>query len=98
MAATFPHKRLRLGFSLALALLMAALSFGLEFHHHADGDCHDNCPLCIALHLAQSFSLNSRPAARHVSLVISGCPPLPEKEPVASTLILDPVIRPPPAS
>ena len=47
MGATFPHKRWRLGFSLGVALLMAALSFGLEFHHHNDGNTHDDCPLCV---------------------------------------------------
>ena len=75
---------------------MVALSFGLEFHHHKDGNTHDDCPLCVALHLAQASSLNSRPAGRPVPLGIAEFTPLPGKELVASTLILVPVIRPPP--
>lgn len=50
MVATIPNKRLRRGLSIAIVLLMAALSFGLEFHHHKDGDSHNDCPLCLASH------------------------------------------------
>ena len=96
MATTFPHKRLRLVFSLAVVLLMAALSFGLEFHHHKDGNTHDDCPLCIVLLQAQAASLNSRPAELPVPFVISEFTPLPGKLTVASSPIRVLVIRPPP--
>jgi hypothetical protein len=98
MVGTFPHKRLRVGFSLGVALLMAVLLFGLEFHHHDDGDIHRDCPLCIALHQAQGGTVNSRPAIRPVPIVLSEFTPPPEINPVATAHILVQVIRPPPAA
>ena len=96
MSATLPDKRLRWGFSLALVLLLAALSFGLEFHHHKDGNTHDDCPLCIVLHQAQAASLNSNVAMAHVLPVISDRFQLPEEKPSSSAPFRIPYIRPPP--
>lgn len=99
MAATFPHKRLRLGFSLGVALLMAALSFGLEFHHHEDGDSHYDCSVCTVLHQAQSASLHSKVAGAPVLTVIADRFQLPpEEKPSPSAPFRIPYIRPPPTS
>jgi hypothetical protein len=98
MRTKCPHKRLRLGFSLGVALLMAVLSFGLGFHHHSDGASHDDCPLCVALQLAHSSSLSRPPAVGPVPLRVSKVVSFRDEEPVAYTPVEDPVIRPPPAS
>ena len=91
-----PDKRLHKGFSLALVLLLAALSFGLEFHHHKDGSTHDDCALCIALDQSQAASLTSNVATAHVLPVISDRIPLPEEKPSPSAPFRIPYIRPPP--
>ena len=91
-----PDKRLRKGFYLALVLLLAALSFGLEFHHHKDGNTHDDCPLCIVLHQSQAASLNSNVTTPHVLPVISDRFQLPEEKPSPSAPFRIPYIRPPP--
>ena len=96
MSATTPHKRLRRGGSLALLLLLAALSFGLEFHHHKDGNTRDDCALCIVLHQSQAASLNSNVAIAHVLPVISDRFQLPEEKPSSSAPFRIPYIRPPP--
>ena len=96
MSATTPHKRLRRGGSLALVLLLAALSFGLEFHHHKDGNTRDDCALCIVLHQAQAASLTSNVAIAHVLPVISDRPQLPEGKLSSSAPFRIPYIRPPP--
>ena len=98
MPATIPDKRLRRGFSLALVLLLATLSFGLEFHHHKDGTTHDDCPLCIVLHQAQAASLDSRLANAPVLPVISDRIQLPEERPSPSAPFRIPYIRPPPTN
>ena len=91
-----PDKRLRKGFYLALVLLLAALSFGLEFHHHKDGNTHDDCPLCIVLHQVQAASLYSKVANAPVLPVISDRFQLPEEKPFSSAPFRIPYIRPPP--
>jgi hypothetical protein len=96
MSATTPDKRLRRGLSLALVLLLAALSFGLEFHHHEDGGSHYDCSLCIVLHQAQAVSLNSTVANASVLPVISTRFPLPEETPSQPAPFRIPYIRPPP--
>ena len=96
MSATPPDKRLRKGFPLALVLLLAALSFGLEFHHHKDGNTRDDCALCIVLHQSQAASLTSNVATAHVLPVISDRFPLPEEKPSPSAPFRIPYIRPPP--
>ena len=96
MSATIPDKRLRKGFSLALVLLLAALSFGLEFHHHKDGNIRDDCALCIVLHQSQAASLTSNVANAHALPVISDRFPLPEEKPSSSVPFRIPYIRPPP--
>jgi hypothetical protein len=96
MSATPPHKRLRRGGSLALLLLLAALSFGLEFHHHKDGNTRDDCALCIVLHQSQAASLTSNVAYSHVLPVISDRFQLPEEKPSSSAPFRIPYIRPPP--
>ena len=96
MSATPPLKRLRRGGSLALVLLLAALSFGLEFHHHKGGNTRDDCALCIVLHQSQAASLNSNVAIAHVLPVISDRPQLPEGKLSSSAPFRIPYIRPPP--
>jgi hypothetical protein len=96
MSATPPHKRLRRGGSLALVLLLAALSFGLEFHHHKDGNIRGDCALCIVLHQSQAASLTSNVAIAHVLPVISDRFRLPEEKPSSSAPFRIPYIRPPP--
>jgi hypothetical protein len=96
MSATTPDKRVRWGLSLALVLLLAALSFGLEFHQHKDGNTHDDCPLCIVLHQSQAASLNSKVANAHVLPVISDSFQLPGEKPSPSAPFQIPYIRPPP--
>jgi hypothetical protein len=96
MSATTPHKRLRRGGSLALVLLLAVLSFGLEFHHHKDGNTRDDCPLCIVLRQSQAASFNSNVAIAHVLPVISDRIQLPEEKPSPSAPFRIPYIRPPP--
>ena len=96
MSATPPHKRLRRGGSLALVLLLAALSFGLEFHHHKDGNIRDDCTVCIVLHQAQAASLTSNVAIAHVLPVISDRFQLPEEKLSPSAPFRIPYIRPPP--
>jgi hypothetical protein len=76
--------------------LLAALSFGLEFHHHKDGNTRDDCPLCVVLHQAQAASLNSKVANASVLPVISGRIQLPEEKPSPSAPFRIPYIRPPP--
>ncbi len=98
MSATTPDKRLRWGFSLALVLLLAALSFGLEFHQHKDGTTHDDCPLCIVLHQAQAASLHSKVANTSVLPVISDCFQRSEEKPAPSAPFRIPYIRPPPTN
>ena len=88
--------RLRKGLSLPLVLLLAALSFGLEFHHHKDGNTHNDCSLCIVLHQAQAASLTSNVANATVLPVISDLFQLPEEKPSPSTPFRIPYIRPPP--
>jgi hypothetical protein len=77
--------------------LLAALSFGLEFHHHKDGNTHNDCPLCIVLHQAQAADPNSNAANAPVLRVISGRIQLPEERPSPSAPFRIPYIRPPPA-
>jgi hypothetical protein len=96
MSATTPDKRLRWGLSLALVLLLAALSFGLEFHHHKDGNTHDDCPLCIVLHQSKAASLTSNVANAHVLPVISDRFQFPEEKPSTAAPFRIPYIRPPP--
>ena len=91
-----PDKRLRKGLFLALVLLLAALSFGLEFHHHKDGNTHDKCPLCIVLHQSQAASLNSNLAIAHVPPVISDRFQLPEEKSSPSAPFRIPYIPPSP--
>ncbi len=96
MSAMTTDKRLSGGLSLALVLLLAALSFGMEFHHHKDGNPRDDCPLCIVLHQAQAASLNSKVANASVLPVISTRFPLPEETPSQPAPFRFPYIRPPP--
>jgi hypothetical protein len=96
MSATTPDKRVRWGLSLALVLLLAALSFGLEFHHHEDGNPRDDCPLCIVLHQAQATALTSRVANASVPQVISARFQPPEEKPSPFAPFRIPYIRPPP--
>jgi hypothetical protein len=96
LSATTPDKRLRRSLSLALVLLLAALSFGLEFHLHKDGNTHDDCTLCIVLHQAQTASLPSKVANAPVPPVISDRFQLPEETPSPSAPFRIPYIRPPP--
>jgi len=96
MSATTPHKRLSRGGSLALVLLLAALSFGLEFHHHRDGNTCDDCTFCIALHQAQAASLHSKVATAPVLPVIPDRFQLPEEKLSPSAPFRIPYIRPPP--
>jgi len=96
MSGTARDKRLRRGLSLALILLLAALSFGLEFHHHIDGNAHEDCALCIVLHRSQSASLDTNVAIARVPPVITDHFQLPEEKPSSSALFRIPYIRPPP--
>jgi len=96
MSATTPDTRPRRGLSLALVLLLAALSFGLEFHHHNDGTTRDDCALCIVLHQSQAASLTSNVANAHALPVISDRIPLSEEKPSSSAPFRIPYIRPPP--
>jgi hypothetical protein len=96
MSATTPDKRLLRGLSLALVLLLASLSFGLEFHHHKDGNTRDDCTFCIVLHQAQAASLHSRVANAPVLPVISDRFQLPEEKLSPSAPFRIPYIRPPP--
>ena len=91
-----PDKKLRWALSLAIVLLMAALSFGLEFHQHKDGAAHDDCPLCIVLHQAQAASLPSKAAYASVLPVISDCLQRSEEKPSPTDPFRIPYIRPPP--
>jgi hypothetical protein len=88
--------RLRRGLSLALVLLLAALSFGLEIHHHKDGNTHNDCPLCFTLHQSKVASLNSNVAIAPVLAVNSGHIQLPEERPSSSAPFRIPYTRPPP--
>ena len=83
-------------FSLALVLLWTALSFGLEFHHHSDGNIRDDCALCIVLHQSQAASLTFNVANAHALPVISDRFPPPEEKPSPSDPFRIPYIRPPP--
>jgi hypothetical protein len=96
MSETTSDKRLSRGFSLALVLLLAALSFGLEFHHHKDGNTHDDCPLCIVLHQAQAASLTSHGTNATVLPVIADRFQLSEEKSSPSAPFRIPYIRPPP--
>ena len=96
MSATTPDKRLRKGLSLALVLLLAALSFGLEFHHHKDGNTRDDCTFCIVLHQSQAASLTSNVANAPVLPVIPDRFQIPEEKPSPSVPFRIPFIRPPP--
>lgn len=96
MSVTAQDKRLRKGLSLALVLLLAALFFGLEFHHHKDGNSHSDCPVCIVLHQAQAADLHSNAANAPVLPVILGRIQLSEERPSPSAPFRIPYIRPPP--
>ncbi len=82
--------------SLFIALLLTAFSFGLEFHHHDDGDAHPGCSFCAAVHQTQSASVQHQetgiPVIAHSSLVL----PSEQPDPVSYRFAV-PVIRPPPA-
>jgi len=82
--------------SLFIALLLAAFSFGLEFHHHEDAAARSDCSYCAASHQTQSASVQHRetgkPVIAHSSLVLPSEMP----DPVSRHFAV-PVIRPPPA-
>jgi len=82
--------------SLIIALLLAAFSFGLEFHHHENAATRPDCSFCAAIHQTHSASVQhqetGKPVISHSSLVL----PSEQPDPVSRHFDV-PVIRPPPA-
>jgi hypothetical protein len=80
---------------LLLAALLLVLSFGLEFHHHDDGNTHPDCSLCAAVHQTKSASVQHQERGIPVFARASLCLPNEQPAPVSRHLAV-PVIRPPP--
>lgn len=89
------HILTRKKLSFFFALLLVAIWFSLEFHHHDDGAIHPDCSFCAAIHQSQSTSVPHQETGSPV--VAQASLEFPPEQPEPVSLHLDvPVIRPPP--